>query len=163
MDELYDTQSGKPKRIPERTSSVTLHAYWDRDHYSRDFFNVTPTAPGLLKNMPDNIGDHIYRALFYPLDEHAVPAKIHLRRTNDIPLNAQPSLCETFLCFPTKNRLRAFIADNRWNGALLVVKKVNRPISTNDRNQAIGCSKIESKHVHFSRLLHFPAVVPFRT
>ena len=79
MDELYDINLGKPEGLSKCFPLISLHVHRDCNHGTGNFseFILLPFL-GLLKHIADNVCYNVYWALFYPIYEYTIFAKIHL-------------------------------------------------------------------------------------
>ena len=115
MDKLHDTQSGELEGIPECTSTVSLHIYRDRNYSARNTAKVVApdsAALRLLMDMVDYVRHYLQWTPLNAFDKYAITAQVHLRRPNNIPLDAETGLCKTFFCFSSDDLLSTLVADH---------------------------------------------------
>lgn len=129
---------------------MALHVDGNCDHGSRHVLQVAPAATLLREfdNVPHNVGDHLHRASFDALHEYTVSAQVHLGDRTKLPLNAELGLGHSLSRGSSNDLLRSFVADDRRNRMLLVVKEADRATAAGDGNQAVRGTEIEPDDAH---------------
>ena len=132
MHELNNTHIGLQERFPKRSSAASVHAYGNGNDRASDRSKVA-TAFGRVHDMTNHVGHDVDWTPFNAFgNENAVAIKIHLRRSDDAALDPQTGTGKTILCLPANDLPSAFIANNGWYRATLVVQKVDRLVAADD-------------------------------